>query len=79
MIDRFIKHNAFRRGDDYLKILVCDSEKFFVERDPYMFLPENVIIVVLAKYARGLHLVHSEHNARSVLIDHLPEDDHLLK
>ena len=79
MIDRFVKHNDFRKGWNNLKLLVCNSDKFFVDRDPYMFLPSNVVIVVLAKYARGLHLVHEEMYARSVLIDHLPEDDHLLR
>ena len=61
-----------------VEITVCDSEDFFLSRDPYDCFEDHEVIVVLAKYARGLHLAHNEQSSFNVMIDHLPEDKQLL-
>ena len=79
MIKRFVDHTAFNLDGNRIEIVVCDSEDFFVKRDPYKYVAIHQVIVVLAKYARGLHISHREYSPLNVIIDHLPEDKHLLK
>jgi len=78
MIKRFVEHTDFLLDGNRIEIVVCDSEEFFVDRDPYSYVGEYQVIVVLAKYARGLHISHHESSPLYVIIDHLPEDKHLL-